>query len=165
MVPAVRVGTHMFVLLERKNWQAVTVLTAKQRRERQKRAVISQRRFRRRKSGMNTTQGSRTASSIFIGRWTPKVLFSLRDRPYRHGQLRRQLGIVSQAHADQNSPQSRIRRFNRQARDTIEGHYCRVFVDQTGRTIIAPLGGMCRWAKRYPKDVSADLQLREAETG
>ena len=45
---------------------------------------------------MNTTQGSKIASSIFIGRWTPKILFSLRDRPYRHGQLRRQLGSVSQ---------------------------------------------------------------------
>jgi DNA-binding HxlR family transcriptional regulator len=38
---------------------------------------------------MNTVQASRTATSIFIGRWTPKVLFSLRQRPYRHGRLRR----------------------------------------------------------------------------
>jgi DNA-binding HxlR family transcriptional regulator len=36
------------------------------------------------------------ASSIFIGKWTPKILFSLRHRPYRHGQLRRRLGSVSQ---------------------------------------------------------------------
>jgi DNA-binding HxlR family transcriptional regulator len=45
---------------------------------------------------MNTTQGARMASSIFIGRWTPKILFSLKERPYRHGQLRRQLGSISQ---------------------------------------------------------------------
>ena len=45
---------------------------------------------------MNTTQESRTASSISLGRWTPKVLFSLRDWPYRYGQLSRQLGSVSQ---------------------------------------------------------------------
>src|ERR1700752_1153928 len=31
------------------------------------------------------------------------------------------------AHADQNSPQSRIRGFNRQARDAIEGHWSRLF--------------------------------------
>ena len=37
------------------------------------------------------------------------------------------------AHADQNSPQSRIRRFDRPACDPIEGHYCRVFVDQSGK--------------------------------
>jgi len=45
---------------------------------------------------MKAEQGSKTARPIFIGRWTPKVLFSLKDRPYRHGQLRRQLGRVSQ---------------------------------------------------------------------
>ncbi len=45
---------------------------------------------------MNTVQVSKTAISIFIGRWTPKVLFSLKQRPYRHGQLRRQLGSISQ---------------------------------------------------------------------
>ena len=32
---------------------------------------------------MNTTQGSKMTSSIFLGRWTRKILFSLRDRPYR----------------------------------------------------------------------------------
>jgi hypothetical protein len=32
-------------------------------------------------------------------------------------------------------------------------------------TILAPLGGMYRWAKRYRKDVSADVRLREGETG
>ncbi len=37
------------------------------------------------------------------------------------------------AHVDQNSPQSRIRGINRQACDPIEGHYCRVFADQTGK--------------------------------
>src|SRR6266852_5406068 len=39
---------------------------------------------------------SKLAPPIFIGRWTPKVLFSLKERPYRHGQLRRYLGSVSQ---------------------------------------------------------------------
>jgi len=81
---------------------------------------------------MNTMQGPKMASSVFIGRWTPKILFSLRDRPCRHGQLGRQLGSVS-AHTDQNSPQSRIRGVNRQACDAIEGHHGRIFIDQTGK--------------------------------
>src|SRR2546429_7718224 len=34
---------------------------------------------------------------------------------------------------------------------------------QLGRTIIAPLGGMFRWAKRYRRDESAGVRLREAE--
>ena len=33
---------------------------------------------------------------IFIGRWTPKILFSPRERPYRHGHLRRRLASISQ---------------------------------------------------------------------
>ena len=31
-----------------------------------------------------------------------------------------------------------------------------------GSTIIAPLRGMCRWAKRYRMNVSADLHLEGA---
>jgi DNA-binding HxlR family transcriptional regulator len=77
-----------------RHWQAGKVPTAKHGRERQIRAVKS--RFRRRHGAMNTTQESKVASSIFIGRWTPKVLFALEERPYRHGQLRRRLGSVSQ---------------------------------------------------------------------
>jgi DNA-binding HxlR family transcriptional regulator len=41
-------------------------------------------------------QKSKTFPPIFIGRWTPKILFSLNKRPYRHEQLRRYLGRVSQ---------------------------------------------------------------------
>src|SRR5215471_7272638 len=37
------------------------------------------------------------------------------------------------AYADQNSSQSRIQRIDRQARNAIEGHCCRVFLDQTGK--------------------------------
>jgi hypothetical protein len=37
------------------------------------------------------------------------------------------------AYAYQNSSQSRIHRINRQARDEIEGHCSRVFLDQTGK--------------------------------
>ena len=47
------------------------------------RVIASRRRFRMRQKTMNTVQVSKTATSIFIGRWTPKVLFSLKQRPYR----------------------------------------------------------------------------------
>ena len=45
---------------------------------------------------MNGEQESKMVPQIFIGRWTPRVLFSLKEKPYRHGQLRRHLGAVSQ---------------------------------------------------------------------
>jgi DNA-binding HxlR family transcriptional regulator len=45
---------------------------------------------------MKTVQGSKMVPLLFIGRWTPRVLFSLKVKPYRHGQLRPQVGSVSQ---------------------------------------------------------------------
>jgi DNA-binding HxlR family transcriptional regulator len=110
---------------------------------------------------MNTVQASRTATSIFIGRWTPKVLFSLRRRPYRHGQLRRQLGSVSQRMLTRTlrnlESAGLIARQVTQSR-AIAVEYS---LTQLGRTIIAPLGGMCRWAKRYRMDISAAVQVKE----
>ena len=105
------------------------------------------------------------ASSIFIGRWTPKILFSLRDRPYRHGQLRRHLGSVSQRMLTRTlrnleSAGLIARRVTQSKAIAVE-----YSLTQLGRTIIVPLRGMCRWAKRYRKDVSADVRLREGEAG
>lgn len=113
---------------------------------------------------MNTTHGSKMASSIFIGRWTPKILFSLKDRPYRHGQLRRQLGSVSQRMLTRTlrnleSAGLIARRVAQSKAITVE-----YSLTKLGRTIIAPLIGMCRWAKRYRKDVSADVRLGQPET-
>ena len=99
------------------------------------------------------------ASSIFIGRWTPKILFSLRDRPYRHGQLRRQLGSVSQRMLTRTL--RNLESAGLIARQVTQSKAVAVeySLTQLGRTIIAPLGGVCRWAKRYRKDVSADVHL------
>src|SRR3989442_14040442 len=133
------------------------VPTVKQRRERQIRKVSSRRRFRRKKSGMNTTQESRMGSSIFIGRWTPKILFSLKERPYRHGQLRRHIGSVSQRMLTRTlrnleSTGLITRRVTRSKAIAVE-----YSLTQLGRTLIAPLGGMCRWAKRYGRAWSGDV--------
>jgi DNA-binding HxlR family transcriptional regulator len=108
---------------------------------------------------MHTLQGSKTASSIFIGRWTPKILFSLKERPYRHGQLRRQLGSISQRMLTRTlrnleSAGLIARRVTQSKAIAVE-----YSLTQLGTTIIAPLGGMCRWAKRHRKDVSAEVRL------
>ena len=97
---------------------------------------------------MNTTQESKMASSIFIGRWTPKILFSLKERPHRHGELRRTLGRVSQRILTRNLPNLEstglvARRVTRSNAIAVE-----YSLTQMGRTIITPLRGMCRWAKR-----------------
>jgi DNA-binding HxlR family transcriptional regulator len=98
-------------------------------------------------------------SSIFIGRWTPKILFSLRDRPYRHGQLRRELGSVSQRMLTRTLHNLESvglidRRVTRSRAIAVE-----YSLTNLGGTIIAPLRGMCRWAKRHRRKVTADVTL------
>ena len=48
------------------------------------------------RTNMNTMDELKMPAPIFIGRWTPKILFSLERKTYRHGELRRHLGHVSQ---------------------------------------------------------------------
>ncbi len=111
---------------------------------------------------MKRMQESKMVPPIFIGRWTPKVLFSLKEKPYRHGQLRRHIGIVSQhmlTRTLRNLESTGLitRRVTRSKAIAVE-----YSLTQLGRTLIAPLGGMCRWAKRYRRHVSADVRLLEA---
>jgi DNA-binding HxlR family transcriptional regulator len=112
---------------------------------------------------MNSTARPRTASSIFIGRWTPRILFSLRNRPYRHGQLRRELGSVSQRMLTRTlrkleSAGLVARRVTRSKAITVE-----YSLTKLGGTIIAPLRGMCRWAQRHRRFVSADVHFSQTQ--
>jgi DNA-binding HxlR family transcriptional regulator len=109
---------------------------------------------------MKKMEGAKMVSPIFIGRWTPKILFSLKKRPHRHGELRRHVGSVSQRVLTRTLRNLEIHRINRQAGD--EGAVAVEYsLTQVGRTIIAPLRGMCRWAKQYRRQVSADVHLLE----
>jgi DNA-binding HxlR family transcriptional regulator len=115
--------------------------------------------FRMRRETMKTTLGSKMMSPIFIGRWTPKVLFSLEAKPYRHGELRRRLQGVSQRMLTRTlwrleSSGLIIRSVTTSKRLAVE-----YSLTLPGKSIIAPLRGMCRWAKRYRTNVSADVHL------
>jgi DNA-binding HxlR family transcriptional regulator len=110
---------------------------------------------------MRAVQRSKSAPAIFIGRWTPKILFSLRERPHRHGELRRHLGSVSQRMLTRTLRSLESmgligRRVTKSTAIAVE-----YSLAQLGRTIIAPLRGLCRWAKRYGGDVSTDVHLPE----
>jgi DNA-binding HxlR family transcriptional regulator len=98
---------------------------------------------------------------IFIGRWTPNILFPLQEKPYRHGELRRRLQGVSQ-----RMPTRTLRGLESSgliARSVTTSK--RVAVEysltQLGKTIIAPLRAMCRWASQNRMKVSADVHLQE----
>jgi len=112
---------------------------------------------------MKVTQGSKMARPIFIGRWTPKILFSLHERPYRHGQLRRRLGSVSQRMLTRTlrnleSTGLIVRRVTGTKAIAVE-----YSLTQPGRTIISPLKGMCRWARRHRTRVRAEVQSSDAQ--
>ena len=98
-----------------------------------------------------------------IGRWTPHILFSLREKPYRHGELRRRLGGVSQRMLTRTlrgleSGGLIAKRMTRSNAVAVVEYS----LTHLGSTIIAPLRGMCRWAKRYRMNVSADVHLEGA---
>jgi DNA-binding HxlR family transcriptional regulator len=110
---------------------------------------------------MTTTQASQTVPPIFIGRWTPKILFSLKDRPYRHGQLRRRLGSVSQRMLTRTlrnleSAGLIARRVTRSNATAVEYSLTRL-----GQTFVTPLGGMCRWARRHRRNLSAQVRVTD----
>jgi DNA-binding HxlR family transcriptional regulator len=98
---------------------------------------------------------------IFIGRWTPTILFSLKGRPHRHAELRREVGNVSQRMLTRTlrnleSAGLIARRVTRSKPIAVE-----YSLSKLGKTIIIPLKGMCRWARRYSQDVRADVYLAE----
>ena len=100
--------------------------------ERRIRKVISLRSFRRRRHYENAARIEHALPDLYRQIDT-QDLFSLKERPHRHGELRRYLGSVSQRDAYQNSSQSRIHRIDLEARDGVEGHRRRVFLDSIGK--------------------------------
>jgi DNA-binding HxlR family transcriptional regulator len=108
---------------------------------------------------METTLSKKMVRPIFIGKWTPKVLLALKQRPYRYGQLRRRLGGVSQRMLTRTlrnleSTGLVARRVTKSKTVAVEYSLTRL-----GQTLIAPLGGMCGWARRYNRHVSAEVHV------
>jgi len=113
---------------------------------------------------MNTMQGSKNSPTVFIGKWTPRILFLLKEQPYRHGELRRHLEGISQRMLTRTLRSLEsiglVGRHVTKAR-IVSAEYS---LTKPGTSIIVPLKGMCRWAKRYAKTVSADVQLTARPT-
>src|SRR6266702_428886 len=117
--------------------------------------------FRIRRQTMNTIKGSNVMKPIFIGRWTPKVLFSLQEKPYRHGELRRRLQGVSQRMLTRTLRSLESSGLIARSETSSKPLAVEYSLTQPGKTIIAPLRGMCRWAKRFRMKVSAGVHLQE----
>ena len=83
----------------RSDWQSGEVLCAKEQRKGNSRVCKSKVALHEGfhgRHGFMVARESETLTPLFIGRWTPKILFSLNERPHRHGELRRRLGTISQ---------------------------------------------------------------------
>jgi DNA-binding HxlR family transcriptional regulator len=101
--------------------------------------------------------------TIYIGKWTIKILYSLREKPHRHGQLRRRLGNVSQRML------TRTLR-NLESTGLIARHVTRsksVAVEYSltklGKAFIGPLTSICRWANQHHKELTAVVRLLEPD--
>jgi len=99
------------------------------------------------------------AVSIFIGKWTVEILSVLQKRPYRHGELLRQLEGVSQrilTRTLRNLESAGLvaRRVTRSRSVAVE-----YSLTPMGKTFMAPLTRICGWANRHHKELTATLRL------
>jgi len=101
--------------------------------------------------------------TIHIGKWTVRILFMLKERPHRHGELRRRLGGISQRMLTKTlrgleSGGLIARRVIRSKPLAVEYSLTAV-----GSTFLVPLGSICRWASRHNKDLIAVIRLVEKD--
>lgn len=109
----------------------------------------------------NISPGSEPAPTIFIGKWTVKIMYFLKNGRQRHGELRRGLGNVSQrmlTRTLRNLESSGLiaRQVTRSKSLVVE-----YSLTKLGRTFIVPLESICRWADGNKKELSAVVRLHD----
>jgi len=99
--------------------------------------------------------------TVFIGKWTVKIVELLKEKPHRHGELRRRLGGISQ------------RMLTKTLRNLESGGLITRRVMQSkplaveyaltklGRSFLIPLRSICGWASRHHRELSAVVSLLE----
>lgn len=99
------------------------------------------------------------SQALFIGKWTLKIMSTLKGGPHRHGQLRRRVGDISQRMLTRTlrnleSTGLIARRVTRSKSLAVE-----YSLTKLGRTFVIPLGSICGWAERHNKELSAVIRL------
>ena len=102
---------------------------------------------------------AKAVSTIYVGKWAVSILSSLREKPCRHGELRRRLGRVSQRMLTRTlrnleSTGLIARRVKHSSPLAVEYSLTKV-----GRSFLAPLRSICHWADRQNKGLNAVVQL------
>ena len=109
---------------------------------------------------MTTTETSKANPPIFVDKWTVYTLFSLAEKPYRHGQLQRRLRGVSQRMLTRTLRNLEATKLITRDAATSDGRAVEYSLTDLGRGFIAPLDSMCQWARQHKKDISAEVRLR-----
>lgn len=110
-----------------------------------------------------TESGSKLVSTIFIGKWTVKVLSALNERPHRHSALLRRLKGVSQRMLTRTlrnleSTGLIARRVENSKPIAVE-----YSLTKLGRAFIGPLLSFCGFATDHHWELSAVVRLRETD--
>lgn len=101
----------------------------------------------------------RVTPTLFIGKWTVRILLLLEERPHHHAQLRRSLGAISQrmlTHTLRNLESTGLI-----SRTVTRSRSVRVEYSLTklGKTFMVPLNSVCRWIERNRTGLSATIDL------
>jgi DNA-binding HxlR family transcriptional regulator len=101
--------------------------------------------------------------TLFIGKWTVKIIYLLKKKPHRHGELRRRLGNVSQrmlTRTLRNLESTGLidRKVTRTKSVAVE-----YSLTKLGRSFITPLSGVCHWADRHRKELGAIVRLQKGQ--
>jgi len=109
------------------------------------------------------TSKQRTTSTIYIGKWTARIVFMLKEEPHRHSELRRRLGGVSQRMLTKTL--RGLESAGLIARRVIRTKPLAVEYSLTalGSSFVPPLGGICHWASRHGKQLIAVIRLLPIE--
>jgi DNA-binding HxlR family transcriptional regulator len=97
--------------------------------------------------------------TLFIGKWTVRVLFLLKERPYRHAQLRRRLGSISQRMLTRTLRNLESNGFI--SREVTQSRSVTVSYSLTklGRSFMVPVNSVCRWIDRNRTGLRATIDL------
>jgi DNA-binding HxlR family transcriptional regulator len=108
-----------------------------------------------------SVDSTKVASTIFIGKWTLRILYALKKKPHRHGQLRRTLSSISQRMLTRTlrnleSAGLVARRVTTRSK-SVAVEYS---LTRAGKSFLTPLGSICHWADGQRKEISAVIRLR-----
>ena len=100
-------------------------------------------------------------STIFIGKWTLRILYLLKEKSHRHGQLRRSLRSISQRMLTRTlrnlETAGLVARTVTTRSKSVAVEYS---LTKAGKSFLTPLGSICKWADGQRKEISAVVRLR-----